>query len=270
MLELKTTNIADFQRALLPTEPHFARMYRTWSFRGQADARWRLVPSIWRKRSWDLLGGPERFDLTHDGNLITSPPDAVERAETRMLNVLGRVVDRVGLTPHLKEDDRLMAFAQHIGLPTRLLDWTRSSSMAAYFAAADAARQSAPDGDLVVYAMSGLYMQHAHDMKDVEAVSVPGEANPNLIAQQGRLIKVTGARCDLLDGVTRDPIALGFRPSEMQARAVHNHFVAVTLPWAKAGELLRSLRDQGIHAATAFPGQRGVAELVREVLLVAD
>lgn len=117
---------------------------------------------------------------------------------------------------------------------------------------------------------SSLYMQHANDMSGVEPVIVPGEANPNLIAQQGRLIKVTGPRVDLLDGFDRAEVQLGFRPTETAARTIANHFVAVTLPRSKAGQLLRSLRDQGVHAATAFPGQRGVAELVREVLLVED
>lgn len=268
MIKMHAERVPDFMRALQPTERHFP--YRTWLFRGQADVRWGLVASIRRKNAWDGLGGPRHFELEDDGTLIVSPEPNVEQAEMRVLDILGHVVDRVGMTPHLKDGDRLVALARHMGLPTRLLDWTRSPWMAAYFAAADAVRQSGPDGQLAVYAMSELFLQHSHTMQNVEPVVVPGEANPNLVAQQGRLIKIAGTPFDLLQGIERREVPLDHRPTETEARTVDNHFVCITLPWSKAGDLLRALRDQGVHAATAFPGQYGVAELVREVLLVSD
>jgi hypothetical protein len=46
VIEIKTRSVQEFMRAILPTEPHFAG--RPTLFRGQADANWGLVPSLWR------------------------------------------------------------------------------------------------------------------------------------------------------------------------------------------------------------------------------
>src|SRR5579872_3578336 len=110
VLNAKTTR--EFLRAILPTEPHFPE--RTWYFRGQADGKWPLIASIRRKKSWDPFGGADRFGLQHDGTVITSDEATVEAQEREILSILGSIIDRMGLPPDLKSDDRIVALAQHI------------------------------------------------------------------------------------------------------------------------------------------------------------
>ena len=47
---------------------------------------------------------------------------------------------------------------------------------------------------------------------------------------------------------------------------VTDHFAAVKLGHQAAPELVNVLLEQGIHAASMFPGHVGVCELVRELM----
>jgi hypothetical protein len=160
-----------FWEVMSPIGEHFGQRHSKFVFRGQADSEWKLVPKVFRPdildtyklgmRStlrdypgqfffeWMLLSG---FVQYCDKIGLAIPEDSIEFREyfdqNHITNVHGR-------DSKLWPEDRvvpLMALAQHHGIPTRLLDWSRNPYVACYHAAASAVaagRESLKDGDRI-------------------------------------------------------------------------------------------------------------------------
>lgn len=103
-----------------------------WLFRGQGDKRWRLEPSVHRGHS----AQQERY-LTNEFRV---------RARSRYYSC-----------PSSNDYPGWLALMQHYGLPTRLLDWTYSPLVAAFFAVHPdyAPPYRIGDQDACIWAMDG-------------------------------------------------------------------------------------------------------------------
>jgi hypothetical protein len=114
---------------------------RRWAFRGQADADWGLTPAIER---------------------LAPEPVFWNNAETRILRDFKERA-HLYLRASPAPDDELswLALMRHHGAPTRLLDWTKSPYVAAFFAASEAAR----DEPFAVWAIDqSAILQHTIDV----------------------------------------------------------------------------------------------------------
>ncbi len=79
-------------------------------FRGEPSSDTPLVPKLFRKKYQD------------------------DYYENRLIQHFRMRAMAYGKTPHRDETDLWLFLAQHVGLPTRLLDWTEGSLIALYFA----------------------------------------------------------------------------------------------------------------------------------------
>ncbi len=115
------------------THPRWFR--QNWIFRGQNDARWELVPSLFRKWEKDTNPGLElaliRLFISN-ANLVQLPiPNNSLGYYTNAFKPTVRQLT-AGATYDLSHV--VFAIAQHSGVPTRLLDFSHSPLVAAYFA----------------------------------------------------------------------------------------------------------------------------------------
>jgi hypothetical protein len=278
--------VGDFLDHLSPRGPLFHReVSRMWLFRGHANHEdYKLVPSALRNiwPSFDTGAAPRQTNR-----------DQI-RAETKVLREFFVTADSIGFslpedTQFLREIlDRyehtlpctwpprsllsVMALAQHHGLPTRLLDWTRHPLKAAYFAASDAAKRAGVVvlkdqvelGRLSVWAVS-LWLPKRFPAFPFTIVTAPSASNPNLRAQEG-VFTFTGK-------ISADERTPDRRPLEQLfldwCRAEKTGFQmtvfhCITLPQEKCIDLSRELAREGVTRATLFPDLYGVVAAVKE------
>lgn len=282
----------DLLEALLPHRDPWQPDPRAWVFRGQANAAWDIVPSAFRGNA------PLRLDDHQDLGPRATRREQV-RAERVLLGKFRQLADAQGL--RIPGPDRelegllsegrpsdaakacevgkarwlpdevlgLAAIAQHYGVPTRLVDWTRRPLVAAWFAAQEAARwargAATPPLGATHLAVWALFRRgpsgRLHDKSPVRVVTAPRWDNPNLHAQSG-LFTHTEEPPGSPDAPP-DTLALNRRLEgvELDGRAVLH---ALTLPIAEAPRLLALLSDHFVHGGVIYAGYAGAAAALRE------
>jgi hypothetical protein len=275
---IKCPKADDLLNALHPRRGRWPETGR-WFFRGHGDAKWTLLPSAHRAESWKLGLTLVRSKPTSDINV-----DFWERELAyRFLNLLGRAglpIPREESLPTRFQTDvpwphpvlePLLAIAQHNGVPTRLLDWTLSWKVAAYFAAVDALKTGSKALD--VWAINerfvGVWGDKAASGVTCRVVRTPRHGNQNLHAQAGVF---TLCRGDLrkddgkfipLDGLLADIARSAGSPTDMLPCLRR-----FRMPSSEAITLLNDLRDDEVDAVTLFPGYYGVVRALQEEHLV--
>jgi hypothetical protein len=172
-----------------------------------------------------------------------------------------------------KELWSLLALAQHYGVPTRFLDWTRNSYVAAYFAVRDALfREDRPD--VAVWAFStrreaiAKLLSNASVSQQIQVVTAPYADNVNLRAQQGVHLLLSRGRLE--PHATADRYDLSDHLHAQASGSVIRPIRKFVLPGFECRPAMALLARFGVTAASLFPGYEGVVSSMREEQLWTD
>jgi hypothetical protein len=224
-----------------------------WAFRGQKDARWPLLTSLERYLTAYL---PDRSSW--------------RLREERAIRIFRRKAHNYLSDPTVLDNDlRCLALMQHHGAPTRLLDFTKSPFVAAFFAleqtTCDAAvyalntprlwasaPRTRPDmnRDRIDPRMPGNFERYF--LPNTNAVlwtGEPTEMDRRLVAQSGTLV-VPGILGRSLDEILQD-----YGDSDTLLKKI-------MLPLSMRDEAMKALYRMNITNATLFPDLDGLARSI--------
>ena len=200
-------------------------------FRGAGDADWRL-------------------STTFDRQFAGVPLEPRMRLWDELISEWRRGCVDAGLPPAVTEDDRaLWALGQHHGLPTRMLDWSMSPYVAAFFAfRSHVLRSLQPFGAHEQVAVWVLHLDEpVWTGGGVEIVAAPVLANNRLRNQGGRFTLCRAAVTSLEEYVER--------------LAVGTALTRCLIPTSEAAAALGDLDAMGITDHELFPDLTGLADL---------
>ena len=211
MREIKIKSFAEFHAVIEKQQG------RSFIYRGVSSTSHQLIPKL------------GRYTKLNSSNIASE--------EKMMLRLFKeQVVPYLTFIPQNSWD--WLALAQHHGLPTRLLDWTRNPLVAAYFAV-----ENEFDGDSLIYAYPNrtfiITTRYRDPFKRAEVGKfIPRHITTRITVQAG------------LFTIHPKPLEPFLAP-EIERIVIKHKF---------RSELKKILHNYGIHRASLFPGIDGLAK----------
>jgi hypothetical protein len=272
--------------------------YYQWIFRGQGNKDHDLLPSILREdtaennrkqitREWYRL---KLFASFADQQGLPVP----NLDKSLQIHQLVKICVNGKKSWPSKDIHTLMALAQHYGIPTRILDWTRAPLTGLYFAARYAMEETQPDkSQVTLFALNGkigeLYLeaykrhkQHFTPKAELQTIDVPYAGNPNITAQQGTFTCVIDKEISPGNPVRQKTvdqtvIQLANTVNALEDNALEQlihpmpFLIKLTAPGSGGGQLLHELGSRfRVNGTSLIPGYTGAVQSVKDILAYID
>lgn len=218
---------ARFNSVLFGAEPFRRGRYL---FRGHANADWRLETTFDRMFA-ELKGN--RFKIARE-----------------MVAEFKRELEGLDVPAELRaHENAVLAFGQHYGLPTRLLDWTESPYVAAFFAFNSSLLWGITEDKHVALWVLDPQDPIWQPENGVEIVDVPIIANKRIRNQSGKFTLLKTPSTTLEQFVS---------DNQVDGTPLRKFLV----PASDAPRAIADLDAMGIHHGTVYPDYEGAAQMV--------
>lgn len=230
-----------------------------YAFRGQSCTEWGLKPSLLRKI--------EAFKLSVEAAI------KVEQASVKLFLPHAMHYLNPSVIPNKTSIIDWLIIMQQYRAPTRLLDWTSSFHVAAYFASVER-----PNDDGIIWVVlepaineimkkeyGGVFPKVQEDFSDPNSkeeiyfVNAGSNQTDRLIAQQGRFCLCKSIMGDHEKII--DDILTGDKDGSVHCKII--------IPAKLKSEVLRKLRLMNITANSLFPGLDGIGKMIDEAISIA-
>ena len=161
---------------------------------------------------------------------------------------------------------------QHYGAPTRLLDWTASPFVAAYFAA------ESGDSDGVIWVLYGREVVDSLKKKHGDRADLPADVSVFLREGVPAILYMIqmGIQTDRM-GAQQTAFSVCLRILEDHSKVIEDAIGSqkeqasfkLIVPAALKPKFLRRLRTMNIQARSMFPGIDGLGRSIRELVLLS-
>lgn len=212
-------------------------------FRGHRRAEWGVRPFLWRKH------GPEE-----------------ERNFTNRFRT--RAALRRPDAPAEDDYPAWLSLMQHYGLPTRLLDWSRSPLVAAYFAVAEYISKGVPPADAVIWMLEphamnrelrGTDLTHPIDSKTAKEMLEP--AFKERAKDDGDVFAVMAVEHDMRMFVQQGAFTIHAARDELNTRKGHSaYLIPLLIPADAVKGMAWEVVACGFRRGDIFPDLANLAD----------
>ena len=286
--EIQFDNFDSFVKAISYGGEIYNTIYPNFIFRGESSDKFKLIPSALREDNRNKvmrLGNCNGLEnqmmrIAAEYNILRKFYYSCDDANLYVPNCRIRKypIDDVSVFLNhetwLPEDlYEITGLAQHYGLPTRLLDWSKDIYVSLYFACLGAMKEKnlktrINDDNMVLWALNAKKIESDKSIGKIiplKFIKPYYHGNPNLGAQKGLFTLwefVTDEQRNKSVEIT--PLDTFLMKEAKDGKTL---LYKLILPTKFAPHLYSMLRKLGYGASRIFPGYSGVSQLISEDLL---